>query len=196
MLLSWNLQHTCIAVCGQRPLLECQKVPRAPPLHFTMLTNHFTLQTTTICGPLHLCGPLWVAVAGVWVWPVLARQPGGWRVWVRPSPEAPVPRAQQPLMACLCKHLHHPTPHCPSGSAAFFCIPQIMDWFDMRGIREAFTSVDYVGISAYVPQAGFRCCPGEDGASASGHAVLSTCCGVHACLHSLLGCAATCGQAI
>ena len=33
---------------------------------------------------------------------------------------------------------------------------QIMDWFDMRGICEAFTTVDYVGISAYVPQV--RCC--------------------------------------
>ncbi|PRW45181.1 hypothetical protein C2E21_6228 [Chlorella sorokiniana] len=31
--------------------------------------------------------------------------------------------------------------------------PSIMDWFDMRGIREAFTTVEYVGISAYVPQA-------------------------------------------
>ena len=31
--------------------------------------------------------------------------------------------------------------------------PSIQGWFDLEGIRDAFDAVDYVGISAYVPQA-------------------------------------------
>ncbi len=72
----------------------------------------------------------------------------------------------QPTGECFAFKLEVPTPctaaalrlHKQAFAQSYSCsatsFAQIMDWFDMRGIREAFTSVDYVGISAYVPQAG------------------------------------------
>lgn len=43
-------------------------------------------------------------------------------------------------------------PQLAASRATFKRAPQIEGWFDLEGIRAAFDAVDFVGISAYVPQ--------------------------------------------